>query len=69
MQNNQSGWQELLNIALSSPWLYPKSRTLFPYLGMHNNLDLLLKAMAYQSKKIMILGFNWHRQAMARDVS
>jgi hypothetical protein len=67
MQNTQSGWQELLNIALSSPWLFPKSRTLFPYLGMHNDLDLLLKTMAYQSKKIMILGFNWHWQAMAQN--
>jgi hypothetical protein len=67
MQNNQSGLEELLNIALSSPWLFPKSRTLFPYLGMHNNLDALLQIMAHGSKKIMILGFNWHWQAMAQN--
>ncbi|CAF3721153.1 unnamed protein product [Adineta steineri] len=67
MRNNRSGWEELLNVALSSPWLFPKSRTLFPYLGLHNNLDALLHIMAHQSKKILILGFNWHWQAMAQN--
>jgi hypothetical protein len=67
MQNNQTGLRDLSNIALSSPWLFPKSQALFPYLGMHNDLDTLLKTMAYPSKKIIILTFNWHWQSMAQN--
>ena len=67
MQINQSGWRELLHIALSSPWLFPQSRTLFPYLGMHNDLDALLKIMAYHSKTITLVGFNWHWQSMIQN--
>ncbi|CAF2529438.1 unnamed protein product [Rotaria sp. Silwood2] len=67
MEQNQSGLQELLNIAQSSPWLFPKLRTLFPYLGMHNNLDALLRTMSHKSKKIMIIGFSRHWQAMVQN--
>ncbi|CAF3840668.1 unnamed protein product [Rotaria sp. Silwood1] len=34
---------------------------------MHNDLDALLKTMGHKSKKIIILGFNWHWQAMAQN--
>lgn len=67
MQNNRTGWVELLNVALSSPWLFPKSQALFPYLGLHNDLDALLHIMAHHSRKVMILGFNWHWQAMVQN--
>jgi hypothetical protein len=67
MENNQSGLRDLSNIVLSSPWLFPKSQALFPYLGMHNDLDTLLKTMAYPSKKIIILSFNWRWQSMAQN--
>ena len=66
-RDSSSRSSELMNIVLSSPWLYPKSRTLFPYIGLHNDLDALLKTMAHQSKKIMILGFDWHWQSMIQN--
>lgn len=58
---------ELWNIALSSPWLFPRSKSLFPYLGLHNNLDDLLEAVSNGSKKVIILGFNWHWQSMIEN--
>jgi hypothetical protein len=67
MQNKQSEWQESADIALASPWLFNKSQTRFPYLGMHNDLDALLRIMGKQSKKITVLGFNWQWQVMIQN--
>ncbi|UJR06637.1 hypothetical protein I4U23_010921 [Adineta vaga] len=67
MKKNQNEWQELSIIALGTPWLFPKSNTLFPYLGMHNDLDALLQIVTKQSKKVTMLGFTWHWQAMLQN--
>ncbi|CAF1546162.1 unnamed protein product [Adineta ricciae] len=66
-QTNLSDDSELWNIVQSSPWLFPKSRSLFSYLGLHNDLDGLLQIMSRGTRKIMILGFNSHWQSMIEN--